>query len=91
MAHAAFHIAIDMHVRIAISAIEKMYRMSGHPLLLPPQHDDSVCVSLIETISSWLLCRTLCRHYTVNYCKMRAKNSGGMWLQFECCGLAPAY
>ena len=73
MAHAAFHIAIDMHVRIAISAIEKMHRMRGHPLLLLPQHDDSVCVSPIETISSWLLCRTLCRHDTVNYCKMRAK------------------
>jgi hypothetical protein len=53
MAHAAFHMAIDMHVRMAINAIEKMPFIMGQLLDLPQQHDDPVSVSVIETISSW--------------------------------------
>ena len=41
MAHAAFHIAIDMHVRIAMSATAKMHRIAGHPLALPVQQFES--------------------------------------------------
>ena len=47
MAHAAFHIAIDMHVRIAINATAKMHRMKGQPLCLPLQQDEPSGVSVI--------------------------------------------